>query len=133
MRVGCPLSPSPSLGCARVQNKSIVCRDRTAGWSDEKAHIVSDLNFEIQPSTFTIIIGSVGCDKSTFLVNLFGETPVQEGYLRLSQRHVAFCAQKAWLTNTILKRNIAGESPYEDRLYKSIIRACALEPDLEAL
>jgi len=46
---------------------------------------------------------------------------------------VAYCAQQAWLLNATIKNNILFASPFNERRYKSVITACALQKDLEIL
>ncbi len=46
---------------------------------------------------------------------------------------VAYCSQSPWLLGTTLKENILFGSPYDERRYRAVIKACALEPDLKIL
>lgn len=46
---------------------------------------------------------------------------------------VAYVPQQAWLRNCSLKDNILFGKPYEKKKYESIIRSCALKPDIEML
>jgi ABC-type multidrug transport system ATPase subunit len=47
--------------------------------------------------------------------------------------NVAYCAQQAWLVNANIKENILFAAPFDERRYKHVIVACALERDLEIL
>jgi len=111
----------------------VVARNRSAGWGSDKPAVLQSMNFEIQPSTLTIIIGPVGCGKSTLLGALLGETPDYDGYLRVAATDVAYCGQTPWLTNKTLKDNVIGESLFDAQWYSTVIRACALEQDLHVL
>lgn len=42
-------------------------------------------------------------------------------------------AQRPWLLNTTLKDNILFGAPYRPRRYRNVLRACALESDIDIL
>ncbi len=49
------------------------------------------------------------------------------------QGSVAYVPQQAWIQNATVKDNILFGKAYNERLYKTTIKACALETDLEIL
>lgn len=51
----------------------------------------------------------------------------------LFQGSVAYVPQQAWIQNATLKKNVLFNKPYESKLYKEALEACALLPDLEIL
>ncbi|MCJ1413888.1 hypothetical protein MMC32_000213 [Xylographa parallela] len=111
----------------------VTARHRTAGWVKNSVPVLQNLNFDVQPSTFTVVLGPTGSGKSTLLTALLGEVPKYDGYLYVSTPHVAYCAQVPWLTNTTLKQNILGESLFDLNWYRKVIRACGLEQDFSML
>ncbi|MCJ1282186.1 hypothetical protein MMC26_001509 [Xylographa opegraphella] len=111
----------------------VAARHRTAGWVPNSVPVLQNLNFDVQPSTFTVVLGPTGSGKSTLLTALLGEVPKYNGYLYVSTPHVAYCAQVPWLINTTLKQNILGESLFELDWYRKVIRACGLEQDFSML
>ena len=42
-------------------------------------------------------------------------------------------AQKPWLQNASLRDNILFGSPYKSRRYRNVLKACALQPDVDIL
>jgi ABC-type multidrug transport system fused ATPase/permease subunit len=46
---------------------------------------------------------------------------------------VAYCAQSAWLVNANVRDNILFANPFDEKRYKDVIVACALERDLAIL
>ena len=46
---------------------------------------------------------------------------------------VAYCSQSPWLLGTTLKENVLFGSRYDERRYRAVVKACALEPDLKML
>ena len=74
----------------------------------------------------TIVVGSVGCGKSTFLKWLLGETPVFGGSVHVETPEIAFCDQSPWIANASIRENIVGESMFDDAWYNQVVWACAL-------
>ncbi|KAJ5925239.1 hypothetical protein N7454_007878, partial [Penicillium verhagenii] len=92
------------------------------------------LSFESCPTgSVIILVGPVGCGKSTFLKGLAGETPVLEGGLFIKYPDLAFCDETPWLSNASIRSNIAGEDPsaFDSDWYRTVISACALDLDLK--
>ena len=52
---------------------------------------------------------------------------------RYWQSSVAYVSQQAWIQNATLRDNILFGKPYDEKRYQQILRACALERDLEIL
>lgn len=46
---------------------------------------------------------------------------------------IAYVAQKPWLQNASLRDNILFGSPYKSRRYRNVLKACALQPDVDIL
>jgi ABC-type multidrug transport system fused ATPase/permease subunit len=107
-----------------------------------------DVNFPI--GRLSIIAGPTGSGKTSLLMALLGEMRLVEGRVHLpggaSSRadlpvdpatglidSVAYCAQEAWLVNATVKENIVFASPLDEKRYRAVLRACALERDIEIL
>ncbi len=106
-----------------------------------------DIKFEI--GKLNIIAGPTGSGKTSLLMALLGEMTLIQGkvflpggYSREDVRpgpetglteSVAYCAQQAWLVNANIKENILFAAPLDEKRYKDVIVACALERDLEIL
>uniref|UniRef100_A0A4W3IJK9 ATP-binding cassette, sub-family C (CFTR/MRP), member 8 n=1 Tax=Callorhinchus milii TaxID=7868 RepID=A0A4W3IJK9_CALMI len=92
-------------------------------------------------STLTMIVGQVGCGKSSLLLATLGEMQKKSGsicwnrYLpyRIMKSSVAYAAQKPWLMNTTVEENIIFGNPFNKQRYKTVIDACSLEPDIDIL
>lgn len=74
----------------------------------------------------------MGCGKSSLLAGLLGEMHKFNGNINVNGS-TAYVPQQAWIQNTSLKNNILFGSRYDDRLYKNVLSACALLPDLSIL
>jgi ABC-type multidrug transport system fused ATPase/permease subunit len=108
-----------------------------------------NMTFSFHVGKLNIIAGPTGSGKTSLLMALLGEMKLLEGSVYLpgsvSREHlrvnpetgltesVAYCAQQAWLVNDTIKENITFAVPYDESRYKAVIKACALERDLEIL
>lgn len=108
-----------------------------------------DINIKFEIGKLNIIAGPTGSGKTSMLMALLGEMTLIKGkvflpggYSREQVRidpetglaeSVAYCAQQAWLVNANIKENILFSAPFDEKRYKDVIVACALERDLEIL
>uniref|UniRef100_A0A8C4PJP3 ATP binding cassette subfamily C member 8 n=1 Tax=Equus asinus asinus TaxID=83772 RepID=A0A8C4PJP3_EQUAS len=96
----------------------------------------------------TMIVGQVGCGKSSLLLATLGEMQKISGAVFWNSPHprawskpsagqkrgpVAYASQKPWLLNATVEENITFESPFNKQRYKMVIEACSLQPDIDIL
>uniref|UniRef100_A0AAY4D3G0 ATP-binding cassette, sub-family C (CFTR/MRP), member 8 n=1 Tax=Denticeps clupeoides TaxID=299321 RepID=A0AAY4D3G0_9TELE len=92
----------------------------------------------------TMIVGQVGCGKSSLLLAALGEMQKLSGSVNWNSNcnashvwkkrgSVAYASQKPWLLNTTLVENITFEMPLIKQRYKTVIEACSLQPDIDIL
>ncbi|KAM6522395.1 ATP-binding cassette transporter yor1 [Fusarium falciforme] len=91
-----------------------------------------DLNFEVKRNELIAVIGSVGSGKSSLLSALAGDMRKTEGNVTFGASR-AFCPQYAWIQNTTLQNNIVFGKPMDKGWYNEVVRACALQADLDML
>lgn len=119
------------------------------GEQDETFRLI-DVDVEFSIGKLNIIAGQTGSGKTSLLMALLGEMKLLEGRVYLPGgtanraelpvdprtgliESVAYCAQEAWLVNDTIKENITFASPFDERRYNAVIKACALERDLQIL
>ncbi|KAH9910036.1 ATP-binding cassette transporter protein YOR1-like protein [Xylariomycetidae sp. FL2044] len=90
------------------------------------------LNFQVGRNELIAVIGSVGSGKSSLLAALAGDMRKTAGEVVLGASR-AFCPQYAWIQNATLRENILFGKEMDRGWYKDVIRACALQPDLDML
>ncbi|PKS10784.1 hypothetical protein jhhlp_002541 [Lomentospora prolificans] len=91
-----------------------------------------NLDFSIKRNELVAVIGSVGSGKSSLLAALAGDMRRTNGEVVLGAER-AFCPQYAWIQNATVRDNILFGKDMNKDWYKEVIRACALEPDMEML
>ena len=118
-----PLNPSAA----------IVVREGSFGWDQEKGPILKSINLSVPHQKFTMLIGPVGCGKSTLVNAFLGETFKFKGSVQICSPEVAYCDQTPWHINGTVQQSIIGVSPFDERWYQTVLEACALEIDLRRL
>uniref|UniRef100_A0A096MCS0 ATP-binding cassette, sub-family C (CFTR/MRP), member 9 n=1 Tax=Poecilia formosa TaxID=48698 RepID=A0A096MCS0_POEFO len=110
---------------------------------------LSDISIRIPTGQLTMIVGQVGCGKSSLLLAMLGEMQAIDGRVFWSnwsetedseedvgsknRNSVAYAAQKSWLLNATVEDNITFGSPFNKQRYKAVIDACSLQPDIDLL
>ncbi|XP_028263881.1 ATP-binding cassette sub-family C member 8 [Parambassis ranga] len=127
-------------------------------WTDGPPTL-SNVDIKVPFGKLTMIVGQVGCGKSSLLLAALGEMqrvsgtviwnslPILEsegdesptdrdaagdGEIR-KRGAVAYASQKPWLLNATLVENITFEMPMIKSRYKAVIEACSLQPDIDIL
>lgn len=138
-------------------NRVIGFRDATFIWGSKNAIAddgsmafrLLDMNIDFKIGKLNVITGPTGSGKTSLLMALLGEMSLITGKVYLpggrSREDVpvdpetglaetcAYVAQSAWLVNANIKDNITFSAPYDEKRYRQVIVACALERDLEIL
>ncbi|XP_033017990.1 ATP-binding cassette sub-family C member 9 isoform X1 [Lacerta agilis] len=109
---------------------------------------LSNIDIRIPTGQMTMIVGQVGCGKSSLLLAILGEMQALEGKVhwnrvyesessfeasRRNRYSVAYAAQKPWLLNATVEENITFGSPFNKQRYKAVTDACSLQPDIDLL
>ncbi|KAJ0387812.1 hypothetical protein COL922a_001647 [Colletotrichum nupharicola] len=138
-------------------NKVIGFRKATFIWGGKDvvaddgslAFRLMDMDVDFRIGKLNIIAGPTGSGKTSMLMALLGEMTLVDGKAYCPggrsreevradpETHladtVAYVAQAAWLVNANIKENILFAAPYDEKRYRDVIVACALERDLEIL
>ncbi|XP_049746536.1 ATP-binding cassette sub-family C member 8 isoform X4 [Elephas maximus indicus] len=127
-------------------------------WTPNGIPTLSNITIRIPRGQLTMIVGQVGCGKSSLLLATLGEmqkisgavfwnslpdsetgeeaSPERETSADSDVRKrgsVAYASQKPWLLNATVEENITFESPFNKQRYKTVIEACSLQPDIDIL
>ncbi|XP_028401691.1 multidrug resistance-associated protein 4-like [Dendronephthya gigantea] len=104
-----------------------------SSWTKESTEeTLSDVSFEVISGELLMVIGPVGCGKSSLLMALLRELPITSGSVRISGR-VAYVSQQPWVFSGTLKENILFGRTFDKTKYEEVVHVCALETDIAAL
>uniref|UniRef100_A0A674KGA5 ATP binding cassette subfamily C member 8 n=1 Tax=Terrapene triunguis TaxID=2587831 RepID=A0A674KGA5_9SAUR len=104
-------------------------------WTPEGSATLSNIDIRIPQGQLTMIVGQVGCGKSSLLLATLGEMQKTSGNVFWNRKRgsVAYASQKPWLLNATVEENIIFESSFNKQRYKAVIDACSLQPDIDIL
>uniref|UniRef100_A0AC34QIF0 Uncharacterized protein n=1 Tax=Panagrolaimus sp. JU765 TaxID=591449 RepID=A0AC34QIF0_9BILA len=135
------------------EGKMLEIDNTTFTWNDGN-HSVKDIQIVgkqgtiigvIGPGTIIGVIGPVGSGKSTLLLGILGETELrtdptrlfEHGAIKIPQRCItegfAYVGHDCWLKRGSVKENILCGTEYQANRYNSVIRATALDHDIEKM
>ncbi|KZL80273.1 abc transporter [Colletotrichum incanum] len=140
-----PLSPRIIETSNDVELRSLKTKSRPASFDYDKplvvltdatiilrdgTEILKNVSLSLRQATVSMLVGRVGCGKSSLLKAILGELGISKGSVTLHTSSVAFCDQSAWLRNITVKDNIIGQTPYDPAWFSAVIRACTLDEDI---
>lgn len=97
-----------------------------------------NMSLSIPAGQLTAVVGSVGAGKSTLLSALLGDVSLRRGTVTFASRNgaapfMAYCAQDAWLPFAPVREAITFGLEMDHELYNTVVYACALQPDFNAM
>ena len=87
----------------------------------------------LEKGTLMGVIGKVGCGKTLFIQSMLGETYQQSGVFTITPKRKAYVPQRAWVLNESLRDNIVFHHPFDEMVYRRVIEACQLLPDIRSM
>ncbi|KID73574.1 ABC transporter, transmembrane domain, type 1, partial [Metarhizium brunneum ARSEF 3297] len=99
----------------------------------ENVTVLADISMVFPRGTVSMIVGRVGCGKSSLLKAIAGELALARGRLVADVSSMAYCDQTPWLQNCSIRENIAAQSPLDEAWLRAVIEACALDEDMSML
>ncbi|GAM82536.1 hypothetical protein ANO11243_005180 [Dothideomycetidae sp. 11243] len=115
-----------------LDNDDIVASVRGQfAWTPDQLPILNISQWDIHRGQLNIVLGPVGCGKSTLMKCLLGEISQFRGDIWTGYTGIAYCDQKPWLPNEPVRSVIVGDGNFDSRWYRIVIDACALERDIQ--
>ncbi|XP_020609632.1 multidrug resistance-associated protein 4-like isoform X3 [Orbicella faveolata] len=111
----------------------VEAKNITAFWNQNLAFPTLDnLTFKVSSGELLGVIGTVGSGKSSLLMAILGELPLSDGTITVKGK-IAYASQQAWIYNGTLRQNILFGQDNEEDKFSEVIKACALDKDIELL
>jgi ATP-binding cassette, subfamily C (CFTR/MRP), member 1 len=129
---GLPPSPQPTIyGSTAVLLDNLVLRPAPGA-----SVCLEGISAELRRSSLNVFFGPIGAGKTTLARAILGDITPDSGSIAVSSKHIAYCAQKPWLTNAGIKAmvcDLGDEQEVDDKWYQTVIEACGLEEDIQQL
>uniref|UniRef100_A0A7M6DQB9 ABC-type glutathione-S-conjugate transporter n=1 Tax=Clytia hemisphaerica TaxID=252671 RepID=A0A7M6DQB9_9CNID len=110
---------------------NIEIHNGSFGWTPEDKAL-KDISLGVARGQLIAVVGQVGSGKSSLLSSILGELEKVCGSVKTYGK-IAYVSQQAWIQNKNLRQNVLFGKYYRNEAYKKILRACALETDIELL
>uniref|UniRef100_A0A6Q2ZKD9 ATP-binding cassette, sub-family C (CFTR/MRP), member 8 n=1 Tax=Esox lucius TaxID=8010 RepID=A0A6Q2ZKD9_ESOLU len=129
-----PLHQGESVSQSVSRRMKISITNGYFTWTDGHPTL-SNVDIRVPFGQLTMIVGQVGCGKSSLLLAALGEMQRVSGMVNWNRKRgsVAYASQKPWLLNATMVENITFEMPMIKTRYKAVIEACSLQPDIDIL
>ena len=121
------------LPFAKAEEDAVSVEDGNFGWDTEKDALLSSIQMKVPRGKFTMIVGPVGCGKTTLLKAILGEVPTQSGTVKLNSESISYCDQSPFHMNGTVRESISAFQERDDKWYSSVVEACALDDDLKQM
>ncbi|XP_029480503.2 ATP-binding cassette sub-family C member 10-like isoform X3 [Oncorhynchus nerka] len=97
--------------------------------------MLHSLNLSITKGSLVVVVGKVGCGKSSLLAAITGELNRRGGDVYVQGREDGFglAAQEPWIQHATVRDNILFGKDYNSSFYQAVVEACALTDDLNIL
>jgi ABC-type multidrug transport system fused ATPase/permease subunit len=100
--------------------------------STDKGFKLTDINLSVKKGDLIMIVGKVGCGKSSLLKSILDMLHIQKGTIQ-SSGSIAYIPQESFLINDRVRENIIFGFDMEMQRYKKAILLSELKPDLKIL
>lgn len=117
----------------KLQNCFIEVDHLSAKWDAESEQpTLSDISVSVKPGKLLAVIGPVGAGKSSLLMSILHELPQTEGSVKVRGK-ISYTSQQPWVFSASLRQNIVFGNKFDNARYSKIIKACALDKDIEVM
>ena len=101
---------------------------------DEGADLaLRNISLAVKRGELIGVCGKVACGKSSLLLSILGETELKEGTMTKNVgKGVGYASQEAWMRSATIRENILFGEEFDKERYDAIVKACALEEDLDS-
>ena len=117
---------------AGKNNQNDANDDKDKDDAQKYALVLEDIDLRAAPGELVMVIGPVGCGKSSLLKSMLGLLHKQAGNVRKRGR-VGYIPQESFLINNTFRANVVFGHEFDEDKYRRAIRISQLEPDLDVI
>uniref|UniRef100_A0A6Q2ZIN7 ATP-binding cassette sub-family B member 6 n=1 Tax=Esox lucius TaxID=8010 RepID=A0A6Q2ZIN7_ESOLU len=129
--------PDQDLGAYYSHGTVVLVYDRgTFSWlGPGRPGQTPEREAEGDTGLLVVVVGKVGCGKSSLLAAITGELSRLGGTVYVQGREDGFglAAQEPWIQHATVRDNILFGRDYDSGFYQAVVEACALTDDLNIL
>lgn len=115
----------------KLSDCKVVVENVQASWTED-LETLKGIDFEVKAGELLAVVGPVGSGKSSLLMAILGELPLKNGTIQ-NKGKVVYASQEPWIFNGTIKFNITFGHEFNQQRYNEVLKACALERDLQIL
>ena len=126
---------NPNIVTNREEGETVVrISNGSFTWEEGSPPVLEKINLAVERRQLVAVVGQVGSGKSSLLSALINDLTktVLNAEINVAGG-ISYVPQQAWMQNTSLRRNITFGTEFDEATYRRVVRACALQPDLEIL
>ncbi|PKI84854.1 hypothetical protein MVES_001270 [Malassezia vespertilionis] len=118
---------------SHVPDHAVSLHQASFRWThDQPSATLKELTIAFKRGELTAVLGRVGAGKSSLLAAILGEM-IRDGGKETVYGEISYFSQGGWCMGATVRDNILFEREYDEALYKRVLYACALEPDIALL
>ncbi|KAG0083144.1 hypothetical protein BGZ92_011054 [Podila epicladia] len=88
-----------------------------------------NINLDIPRGALVAVVGPVGSGKSSLLQGMVGNMMMSRGTV-VRGANIGYASQTPWIQNATVRDNILFDTPFDEKRYWKVVKACSLEKDL---
>ncbi|KAK6911943.1 ABC transporter-like, ATP-binding domain [Dillenia turbinata] len=101
-------------------------------WDQESTILaLRDIDLDVKKGQKIAVCGPVGAGKSSLLHAILGEIPKISGTVHVNGS-LAYVSQTSWIQSGTVRGNILYGEPMDQTRYEMVIKACALDKDIDS-
>lgn len=113
---------------------NVHLRDKPAsyGLNTEKTGIraLESVSYDVKAGELLIIVGRVGSGKSSLLMSILGELPLNSGRLKIRGK-ISYSAQEPWIFAGTVRENVLFGRSMDLERYEKVLNVCSLDKDIK--
>jgi len=114
----------------KIEEKSSGDLDKSAKGADKfkvnvekfEKEVISDISLQMKLGEHLVVVGQVGCGKSSFLFSVMGETIKTKGDVKVNGS-IAYVEQEPFILSDSVKNNILFGQEYNKEKFEAAIHA----------